>query len=60
MRLKVRSMVGLFPLCASTFFEADEAARHPKLMELIELFKKRHPELVAQIAPIVSGRRVSS
>src|SRR6476469_438144 len=50
-RLKVRSLVGLLPLCASTFFEADDVTRHPKLMELIELFKKRHPELVAAVAP---------
>jgi hypothetical protein len=54
-RLKVRSMVGLLPLCASTFFEADEAARHPKLMELVELFKKRHPQLITQIAPAEEG-----
>jgi hypothetical protein len=54
-RLKVRSMVGLLPLCASTFFEAGEAERRPKLMELIELFKKRHPDLVAHIAPVEEG-----
>jgi hypothetical protein len=54
-RLKVRSMVGLLPLCASTFFEAEDAERHPKTMELIELFKKRHPELVARIAPTAEG-----
>jgi hypothetical protein len=54
-RLKVRSMVGLLPLCASTFFEADQASRHPKLVELVELFKNRHPELVAQIAPSAEG-----
>jgi hypothetical protein len=54
-RLKVRSMVGLLPLCAATFFEAGETQRHPKLMELIELFKKRHPQLVAQVAPTEKG-----
>ena len=54
-RLKVRSMVGLLPLCASTFFEAHEGARHPKLMELLELFKKRHPDLIAHIAPTEQG-----
>lgn len=54
-RLKVRSMVGLLPLCASTFFEADQATRNPKLTELIELFRKRHPELVAQVAPTEQG-----
>jgi len=51
MRLKVRSMVGLLPLCASTVFEAGVAKKHPRLMELIELFTKRHPELVKHIAP---------
>jgi hypothetical protein len=50
-RLKVRSMVGLLPLCASTIFEADAASRYPKLMELIALFKQRHPEMVAHLAP---------
>ena len=30
-RLKVRSMVGLLPLCASTVFEADVATRYPRL-----------------------------
>src|ERR1700741_2793655 len=54
-RLKFLSMVGLLPLCASTFFEEDYAKRHPKLIELIELFKKRHPELLAHIAPTDKG-----
>ncbi len=52
MRLKVRSMVGLLPLCASTVFEGDAPTRYPRLAELIELFKKRHPDLVARVAPI--------
>jgi hypothetical protein len=50
-RLKVRSMVGLLPLCASTVFESGGVARHPRLLELIELFKKRHPDLLKHIAP---------
>jgi len=50
-RLKVRSMVGLLPLCASTVFEAGVAKRHPRLMELIDVFQTRHPELIAHIAP---------
>jgi hypothetical protein len=50
-RLKVRSMVGLLPLCASTVFEEDSVTRHPKLMELIALFKKRHPQVLAHVAP---------
>jgi hypothetical protein len=54
-RLKVRSMVGLLPLCASTVFEGDVATKYPKLMEMIALFRKRHPELVAQVAPTDEG-----
>jgi hypothetical protein len=55
MRLKVRSMVGLLPLCASTVFRADVAERHPKLMEMIAQFRKRHPELISQVAPTDEG-----
>jgi len=55
MRLKVRSLVGLLPLCASTVFEADSVARHPKLMEMIAQFRKRHPELVSHVAPTEAG-----
>jgi hypothetical protein len=54
-RLKVRSMVGLLPLCASTIFGAEDVARHPRLMELIALFRARHPEVVAQVAPTAEG-----
>jgi hypothetical protein len=54
-RLKVRSMVGLLPLCASTVFEADSVTRYPRLMEMISLFHKRHPELVAHVAPTDTG-----
>jgi hypothetical protein len=67
MRLKVRSMVGLLPLCASTVFEAKSGlADHPRLLELVELFKKRHPELLKKIAPAdgkfigYNGRRLLS
>jgi len=54
-RLKVRSMVGLLPLCASTVFEQEMVTRHPKLMELIALFRKRHPQVVAHVAPTTEG-----
>ena len=66
MRLKVRSMVGLLPLCASTVFESNVLERHPRLRELIELFRKRHPEVVKHIAPLddkfigFGGRRLLS
>ena len=55
MRLKVRSLVGLLPLCASTVFEGDHLARYPKFAELIDLFRKRHPELVSHVAPTDAG-----
>ena len=55
MRLKVRSMVGLLPLCASTVLEQDAATKYPQLMEMIALFRKRHPELVSHVAPTEAG-----
>ena len=55
MRLKVRSLVGLLPLCASTVFSGDAVSRYPKLMEMIALFRKRHPEVVSQVAPTDEG-----
>ena len=55
MRLKVRSMVGLLPLCASTVFEGDLLERFPRLRELIALFRSRHPEVVAHVAPTEEG-----
>ena len=65
-RLKVRSMVGLLPLCASTVFESTAVENHPRLRELIEVFRKRHPEVVKKIAPLddnfigYAGRRLMS
>jgi hypothetical protein len=65
-RLKVRSLVGLLPLCASTVIEAHAATSHPRLMEMIEQFKNRHPEIVSHLAPTdagfigVKGRRLLS
>jgi hypothetical protein len=51
-RLKVRSMVGLLPLCASTVFEeSDLAKRVPRLREFTERLAKRHPDMLRQIAP---------
>ncbi len=55
MRLKVRSLVGLLPLCAATTFEADDATRFPKLRELLTLFRQRHPELASHVAPTDEG-----
>jgi hypothetical protein len=66
MRLKVRSMVGLLPLCASTVFEPEVLKSHPRLQELVALFMKRHPDLLKHIAPAderfvgYKGRRLLS
>ena len=49
-RLKIRSMVGLLPLCATTVFEAEAFQNHPKILELIDLFRKRHPEIFKKLA----------
>jgi len=54
-RLRVRSMVGLLPLCASTIFEAENVTGLPRLVELIRLFRERHPDVVAQVAPTGEG-----
>ena len=50
MRLKIRSMVGLLPLCASTVLEAGIVDIHPRIGELVALFRKRHPEVIEKIA----------
>ena len=67
MRLKVRSMVGLLPLCASTVVEPTGVLlQSPRVKELIETFKKRHPDLLKHIAPAddkfqgYKGRRLLS
>jgi len=65
-RLKTRSMVGLLPLCAATVFEPGTFANHPRIVQLIELFRKRHPEVIKQIAVSdgtfdgYGGRRLTS
>jgi hypothetical protein len=51
-RLKVRSMVGLLPLCASTVIESEDITHIPLLRERTTAFVKRHRELCANIAPL--------
>jgi mannosylglycerate hydrolase MGH1-like protein len=55
MRLRIRSMVGLLPLCAATVFEPGALAKHSKMLELMELFRKRHPEVLQKIAVVDGG-----
>jgi len=58
-RLKIRSMVGLLPLCAANVFEPGVAERYPRISELIQLFRKRHPDVAKKIAtaddPTIGG-----
>ncbi len=51
MRLKVRSMVGLLPLCASTVFSPEMRKTMPKMFNRALEFIQGHPELMANIAP---------
>jgi hypothetical protein len=49
-RLKVRSMVGLLSLCASSVFPHEALEKLPKFRERAVWFTRNHPELVATIA----------
>jgi hypothetical protein len=45
-------MVGLLPLCASAVLEATGIVqRSPRMKDQVEMFRKRHPELLKHIAP---------
>ena len=61
-RLKVRSLVGLLPICATTVFEAWQRERVPKAVKLIQDRLKQMPELFHGIHPPrdsgVEGRTV--
>jgi hypothetical protein len=48
-RLKVRSMVGLLPLCAATVFEGRVAQIYPAIRHHFERYLKARPELTAHI-----------
>jgi hypothetical protein len=48
-RLKVRSMVGLLPLCAVTIFEGELIAKYPELGERLRWFLDSRPEVSAAI-----------
>jgi hypothetical protein len=63
-RLKVRSMVGLLPLCAATTFDGQAAAKYPEMAERMRHFLEARPEILAAIHdPMktgVAGRRLAS
>jgi hypothetical protein len=63
-RLKVRSMVGLLPLCAATVFDGMVLAKYPEMVERIHHFLQARPEIRAAIHDPgklgVGGRRLAS
>ena len=63
-RLKVRSMVGLLPLCAVTVFDGHLVQDHPQLASRFQGFLRGRPELTAFIHDPMkvghSGRRMGS
>ena len=63
-RLKVRSMVGLLPLCAATTFEGELIKKYPELRERLRWFLEARPEVSAAIHDPMklgaAGRRLAS
>jgi len=63
-RLKVRSMVGLLPLCAAATFEGQLIQKYPEIGERFQHFLAGRPELVAAIhdprTPGHAGRRLGA
>ena len=49
-RLRLRSIIGLLPLCASTVFDEEAADLNPDARARVRRFIERHPELVENIA----------
>jgi mannosylglycerate hydrolase MGH1-like protein len=54
-RLKVRSMVGLLPICATTVIEPYQRERVPKVTEILRERIQRMPELLDSIHPTGPG-----
>jgi len=54
-RLKVRSLVGLLPLCAVTVIEKEQREKNPRAMAQIQERKRRIPELRESIHPTGEG-----
>ena len=54
-RLKVRSMVGLLPLCATTVIEPWQRERAPRAVAAMQARMQQMPELLASIHPTGAG-----
>jgi hypothetical protein len=63
-RLKVRSMVGLLPLCATTVFDGIVLKKYPEMTKRMTKFLEARPEISARIHDPaktgVGGRRLAS
>jgi hypothetical protein len=63
-RLKVRSMVGLLPLCAATTFDGAVLTKYPEMRDRLMNFINARPEVIASIHDPnklgVGGRRLAS
>ncbi len=63
-RLKVRSMVGLLPLCAATTFDGFVVSTYPEIAQRLKNFITARPEVSASIQDPtkqgVGGRRLAS
>ncbi len=63
-RLKVRSMVGLLPLCAASTFDGTLVRQYPELSERLMRFIAARPEIIESIHDPrktgVAGRRLTS
>ncbi len=63
-RLKVRSMVGLLPLCAATTLEGEMIARYPEFGDRLMWFLDSRPEIASTIHDPrkrgVNGRQLAS
>jgi hypothetical protein len=63
-RIKVRSLVGLLPLCATAVIDEAVIERHPAVAAKVVAFLDRNQDLFANIAdprkPGVNGRRILS
>jgi hypothetical protein len=63
-RLKVRSLVGLLPICAATVIDQEILDRYPQVAGQVGTFLRRNQDLLANIAdpfvPGAHGRRLLS
>jgi hypothetical protein len=55
MRMKVRSLVGLLPFCATTIIYPDTLQKVPEFTDRVRRFLDRNPRLYAKVSPPTAG-----